>query len=510
MVIGIVPLASAQDDETFVLTIMHTNDTHAAHQPNSSGNGGVAIQAAVVQQIRASVANSLLVDAGDRFTGTLFHQQYHGQDNVQIMNLLGYDVMTLGNHEFDNGDDTLVAFAEKLNFPIVNTNIDFSGNAALDALVAPYVVLEIGGQQIGITGLITPDTPTASSPSDALVFSEDLVGTAQAAVDEMTAAGVNKIVLLTHVGYNMDVELAPQLTGVDVIVGGHSHTPLSNLYASAVASYPTELTSASGEPVLVVAAANGNEYLGRLDVEFDAAGMLVYWSGDMIQLSGYITPDPAMATLVDELAQPLEELKNTVIGETSEYLVGDRTVCRAEECNLGNLIADAVLESTGADIVIQNGGGIRADIDMGEVTMGEVLTVLPFGNLISTLNLKGEYVWAALENGVSEVEDGGGRFPQVAGLRYTWDASQAVGSRIVSVDVWNDEAGAWEPLDLEKIYYVATNDFMRSGGDGYQMFMDFAIDPYDYGSPLDAVVADYIAANSPIAPAVEGRITRMN
>jgi 5'-nucleotidase len=261
---------------------------------------------------------------------------------------------------------------------------------------------------------------------------------------------------------------------------------------------------------LVVTAASVNEFLGRLNVEFDAAGMLVYWDGDMIQLSGYITPDPAMAALVTELAGPLEELKTTVIGETSEYLVGDRTICRAEECNLGNLITDAVLESTGADIVIQNGGGIRADIDLGEVTMGEVLTVLPFGNLISTLNLKGEYVWAALENGVSQVEEGGGRFPQVAGLRYTWDASQPVGSRIISADVWNDEAGAWEPLDLEKIYYVATNDFMRRGGDGYSMFEEFAIDPYDYGAPLDAVVADYITANSPIAPAVEGRITRVN
>jgi 5'-nucleotidase/UDP-sugar diphosphatase len=510
MVIAMVPGASAQDEATFALTIMHTNDTHAHHQPNGDGNGGVAIEAAVVSQIRASVANSLLVDAGDRFTGTLFHQQYQGQDNAQIMNLLGYDMMTLGNHEFDNGDAVLGAFLDMLDFPVVVSNLDVSASADLAGKVLPSTVLEVNGEQIGVIGLITPETDILSSPGDDVVFDTDLAASAQTAADDLIAQGINKIVLLTHIGYSVDVDLAPQLDGVDVIVGGHSHTPLSNRYAGAVAAYPTELESVSGEPVLVVTAASQNEFLGRLDVEFDAAGVLTDWDGDMILLSGYVTPDPAMATLVSELAAPLEELRQTVIGEAGVFLVGDRTVCRAEECNLGDLIADAMLENTDVDIVIQNGGGIRADIDEGEVTMGEVLTVLPFGNLISTMNLKGEYVWAALENGVSQVEDGAGRFPQVAGLRYTWDGSQEPGSRIVSVDVWNKDSGEWEPLDLEAIYYVATNDYMRNGGDGYSMFDEFAIDPYDYGSPLDQVVADYIAANSPVAPEVDGRITRVD
>jgi 5'-nucleotidase/UDP-sugar diphosphatase len=506
--VGLLPGVQAQDEETFALTIMHTNDTHAEHAPG--GDGGVARQLTVVKQIRAEGGNSLLLDAGDRFTGTLFHQQYKGQDNVQIMNLLGYDAMTLGNHEFDNGDEVLAAFIDGLNFPVVSANIDFSASDVLAGKVAPYVVLDVGGEQIGVVGLITPETAILSSPGDELVFSDDLAGMAQAAVDELTGEGVNKIILLTHIGYYADVALAPALAGVDIIVGGHSHTLESNLYSGAEGPYPTELESASGEPVLVVTAASKNEFLGRLDVEFDAAGVLADWDGDVILLSQYITPDPDMDDLIMELAAPIEELKNTPVGEAAVFLVGDRAVCRVEECNLGNLIADAMRENTGADIVLQNGGGIRADIPDGPVTLGQVLTVLPFGNLISTMSLAGADVWDALENGVSQVEEGAGRFPQVSGLRFSWDGSKEPGSRIVSVDVLNAETGEYEPLDLEKVYFVATNDFMRNGGDGYSMLAENAMNPYDFGSPLDAVVADYIAANSPVAPEVEGRITRVD
>ena len=508
LIVGIVPLVSAQDEGPFALTIMHTNDTHAAHL--ADGDGGVARQMTVVNQIRAAVPNTLLLDAGDRFTGTLFHQQYLGQDNVEIMNMLGYDAMTLGNHEFDNGDAVLGLFRDGLNFPVVTANVDFSASEDLAGKVAPYVVLEVGGEQIGVAGLVTPEADILSSPGDELVFDTDIAAVTQSVVDEMTAQGINKIILLTHIGYAYDLVLAAQVSGVDVIIGGHSHTFLSNMYTGSDGAYPMMVESPAGEPVLVVAAGEKNEFMGRLDVEFDAAGLVTDWDGDAILLSAYVTPDPEMETLLATLEEPLVELTNTEIGETAVFLVGDRAVCRVEECNLGNLIADAVMENTGADIVFQNGGGIRADIDEGMVTLGEVLTVLPFGNLISTMGLEGEYVWAALENGVSQVEEGAGRFPQVAGLRYTWDGSQEPGSRIVSVDVLNKETGEYEPLDPEALYYVATNDYMRNGGDGYSVFDEYAIEPYDYGTPLDEALANYIKQYSPIAPEVDGRITRID
>jgi 5'-nucleotidase/UDP-sugar diphosphatase len=502
----------AQDEEPFALTIMHTNDVHAHHDPNNDGDGGAARQATVVQQIRAEGGNSLLLDGGDRFTGTLYHIEYEGQDSVQIMNMIGYDAMTLGNHEFDNGDEVLAAFVDGLNFPVVTANVDFSASPILADMIEPYVVLEVGGEQIGIIGLVTPESEILSSPGDELVFEYDLVSVTQAMVDELTGMGVNKIILLTHIGYEADLEVAQAVTGVDVVVGGHTNTFLSNDFAGAQGEYPTVLESAAGEPVLVVQASTATLYLGRLDVEFDAAGVLSAWAGDPILLSRYITPDTAISDLLAGLSEPIEELRNTAIGESSVALVGDRRVCRVEECNLGNMITDALRIETGAEIAITNGGGIRADIDEGEITVGEVLTVLPFGNMVSTFELSGAGIIAALENGVSQVtlteaglisRDGAaGRFPQVSGISFTFDPTQEPGSRIVEVLLENGE-----PLDPDAIYSVATNDFMRGGGDGYETFAVEAIDPYDFGKPLDLVMAEYIGNNSPVAPEVAGRIT---
>jgi len=502
--------------EAYELTIMHTNDVHGHHEPQRNGDGGAARQATVVKQIRAEGGNSLLLDAGDRFTGTLFHVQHRGQDSVQIMNAIGYDAIVLGNHEFNEGSEKLAEFVQGLNSPTISANIDFSEDPYLAGLVAPSVVLDAGGESIGIIGLTTPETVVLNLPSKDLVFHENLAEITQAQVDSLSAQGVDKIILLSHLGYAPDLEVAQAVSGVDIVIGGHTNTFLSNAYSGALGGYPTVLESASGEPVLVVQANTKTIYLGRLDVEFDGAGVLTDWDGDAILLSRYIAPDPELSELIAGLAAPIAELTSQPVGETSMALTGTSPrLCRIEECLLGNVITDAVLEDTGVDIVLQNGGGIRADIDAGAVSLGEVLNVLPFGNLVSTLELSGADVIAALENGVSRVELGAdgnptvegasGRFPQVAGMRYTFDASQEPGSRLISAEVMQD--GAYVSIDPEAVYRVATNDYMRSGGDGYSILETNAMNAYDAGRPLDQVVADYIAANSPLSAALEGRIT---
>ena len=506
-------LAQAQD--SFELTIMHTNDVHGDHEPQRDGDGGAARQATVVNQIRADVENSLLLDAGDRFTGTLFHVQYRGQDSVQLMNAIGYDAIALGNHEFDDGSEVLAEFVKGLNMPSLSANVDFSADPLLAGLVAPSIVLEVGGERIGIVGLTAPETEILAKPSEYIVFHYDLVSITQEQVDMLIAEGINKIILLTHIGYRADLEVAQNVSGVDIVVGGHTNTFLSNQYSGALGEYPTVLESASGEPILVVQADTKTIYLGRLDVEFDADGVLTDWDGDAILLSKYITPDPEISDLIAEMAEPIAELRAMPVGETAIDLTGTSPrLCRIEECLLGNVITDAILDETGADIALQNGGGIRADIMAGVVTLGDVLTVLPFGNLISTFELTGADVLAVLENSVSRIElddannpvvDGAsGRFMQVAGLRYTFDATQDVGSRIVSADVMVD--GEYMPVDAEATYSVASNDYVRAGGDGYATLANNAINPYDLGSPLDQVVADYIAAHSPISATLEGRI----
>lgn len=522
VLVALAPTALAQDEaEPFAITILHTNDTHASHQPNNNGDGGAARQATVMKQIAAEVENVLLLDGGDRFTGTLYHTLYLGQDQVQIMNALGYDAMTLGNHEFDNGDQVLADFIDGLNFPVVSTNIDFSESPILKDKVERITILEVGGEQIGVIGLTTADTPTISSPGDELVFSDDYVNVVNTAAAELTDQGVNKIVLLTHTGINVDLAIIEQIVGVDVYIGGHSHTLYSNTYQSAVGDYPLEFTNAAGEPVLYVQAGSNNLYLGRLDLEFDpATGVITDFDGDTILLSRYITPDPEIEAILGELAGPVDELANQPIGATTDvFLTGNRAVCRVEECNLGNLIADAMRAETGAQIAIMNGGGIRADIDEGEITLGEVLTVHPFGNLIATFDLKGADVIAALENGVSTLalddngrvvrEGAAGRFPQVSGLRYTIDPTQDPGSRIVSVEVQGED-GTFAPIDPEAVYSVVTNNFMRTGGDGYTVLAENAINPYDFGRVDYEATRDYLIANSPITIGVEGRITYVN
>jgi 5'-nucleotidase len=507
-------------DETFPLTLLHTNDTHAGHQSNSNGDGGVARQAAVIDQIRAEGGNVLLLDAGDRFTGTLFHRVYLGQDQVEIMNLLGYDAMTLGNHEFDNGNEVLLSFLQGVNFPVVSANVDFSSNRTLANEVLPYVVLETGGQQVGMIGLTTPDTVFVSSPAAGITFNDDLVGVVEGAVAALTEQGVNKIVLLTHLGIEVYRELLPQLNGVDIVLDGHSHTLLSNTYGAASGEYPIEAETEAGEPILYAQAGSNNLYLGRLDVEFDAAGLLTDSGGDTILLSRYITPDAEMQALVDELAVAIDVLRETELAGAvaADLLTGDRAVCRVEECDLGNLITDAMIAETDAQIAIMNGGGIRANIDAGPVTVGDVLTVLPFGNLVSTFELTGANVIAALENGVSRitvdngqvVRDGAsGRFPQVSGIRFSFDPNLEVGSRIVSVEV-RGEDGTFSPIDPTATYSVASNDFLRRGGDEYTVFAENAINPYDFGRPLDEVFAIYLETLEEIAPFTEGRITLVN
>ena len=179
---------------------------------------------------------------------------------------------------------------------------------------------------------------------------------------------------------------------------------------------------------------------------------------------------------------------------------------------MGNLVADAMLAATtaqGTTIAIQNGGGVRASIDAGPITMGEVLTVLPFQNANATFELSGADIVAALENGASKIEETAGRFAQVAGLRYSWDGSKEAGSRIVSVEV-PDGAGGWKPIDPAAMYKVASNDFMRKGGDGYAVFTDKAVNAYDFGPSLDQALANHIRARGPVTPVVEGRITRLD
>jgi 5'-nucleotidase len=296
------------------------------------------------------------------------------------------------------------------------------------------------------------------------------------------------------------------VAGIDVVIGGHSHTPLDG-QPGAVGDYPTVEVAPDGTRVVVAQNWEWGKWLGDLAVGFDAQGVVTNWQGQPIPVDESIEPDAAFEAKVKEYAAPLEQLRATATGQSAVALDGSRPNVRSKETNLGNLITDAMLEKTrpdGAQIVITNGGGIRSSIDAGEVTIGEVLEVLPFGNTIARVDLTGAQVKEALENGVSQVETGAGRFPQVAGIRFTWNPAAPAGSRVVSIEV-ADGAGGYKPIDPAATYRVVTNNFMLTGGDGYSVFQAGA-NQLDTGFILADVVADYIRAHSPVNPSVEGRI----
>ncbi|MDE0608836.1 MAG: 5'-nucleotidase C-terminal domain-containing protein [Anaerolineaceae bacterium] len=506
-------------DGSFELTIMHSNDVNAVHEPDDKGDGGAARLATVVRRIRAEVANSLLLDAGNRFTGTLFHIAWQGQDNARIMNLLDYDAMAPGGHEFDDGDEVLANFIDALEFPLVAANIDFDYSAALAGKVAPWVILEVGGERIGVSGLVTAVRAMLSAPGPSAVVDRDLVSATQGVVEGLQAEGVNKIILLSSSGAANALELAPQLSGVDVIIVSQGDELFSNAHADADNSYPAVQESVSGEPVLVVMAGEHTKYLGRLDVEFDANGVLTDWDGDAIHLSRYIAPATDVVELVAELAAPIQQIGERVVGETTVPLVGGWRACGVSECPLGNLITDALREHSGAQIAYINGNGFYGDIAAGEITLGDLLEVHPYNDIIETFSLTGTDLVAVLEQAVMNItlneagqvrrDDASGNFLQLSGVRFSADPGREPGERIVSVEVRN-AAGEYEALDPSAVYRIIGNDYIRKGGEGHSVLAERAFDLQadDYRDYL--LTMDYIMAYSPVSPEVEGRINWVN
>ena len=495
------------------LNILHINDPHSRIEPINRFNstcsaedraedkcfGGFArLKTAIEQRKDALDGATIVVSAGDHFQGSLFYTTYKGAIEAEMANALGIEVFTVGNHEFDDGQEELGAFLDATNFQVLGGNVDANDDSGVEGRIDRYVIADIDGEQVGFVGVVASDTAETSSPGPNITIGDDMAALKEA-VAELAERGVNKIVAVTHVGLARDREIAEQVPEIDLIIGGHSHTLLANTHEDAEGPYPTVVNDTP-----IVQAGAYTKYLGELTVTFDDAGEVVSAEGEPILLDASIEEDAGLAERIASLADPIEELKATVVGEATEAIDGDRANCRARECQMGNLVTDAMLERVrdqGVEIAIQNGGGLRASIDAGEITMGEVLTVLPFQNTLATFRLKGADILASLENGVSEIEEGGGRFPQVAGMSYAFDASKPAGERISDVMVGG------EPLDPERMYGVVSNDFMRRGGDGYSAFADNAEDAYDYGPGLEQVLADYIGAQGAVTPTIDNRIT---
>ncbi|MGQ8630033.1 5'-nucleotidase C-terminal domain-containing protein [Agrobacterium sp. DKPNP3] len=525
--VSVITLSAGAALADYELNILHINDFHsriesinkfdstcsAEEEGKNECFGGAARLLTAINQTRDALKgegkNVLLLNAGDNFQGSLFYTTYKGTVEAEMLNAMKFDAMTVGNHEFDDSEDGLAGFLDKVQFPVVTANVVATAASKIGDRVKPSLVLDVGGQKIAIVGAVANDTAELATPGPNITIAEDVAKISEQ-VQKLKQEGVNKIIALTHVGYPRDLEFIAKIPDVDVVVGGHSHTLLSNTDQKAEGPYPTLVDNPGGYKVPVVQAGQYSKYLGDLKVVFDDNGVVKESKGDPILVDSSFKPDEATLKRIDELKAPIEALKAKVVGTSEGPIEGDRKICRVKECSMGNLVADATLarvKDQGVTIAFANSGGLRSSIDGGDVSMGEVLTVLPFQNTVATFQLKGEDIRAALENGVSQIDDGAGRFMQVSGMKYSFDRSKPAGSRIVSVEV--KEGDAFVPLDPAKTYIVAANNYVRTGGDGFKVFATNAINAYDFGPNLEEAVAAYITANSPYKPYTDGRISEV-
>ncbi|GGS35651.1 bifunctional metallophosphatase/5'-nucleotidase [Deinococcus knuensis] len=493
------------------ITVLHSDDLHGHLDPVKVGAntyGGYSRQATLIRQFSAQDPNPLVLSGGDTFQGTLFYNVYQGLADVLFMNLMGYQAMAVGNHEFDNGPEALARFAQKAQFPLLAANLDLSSEPLLKDLVKPYAVLTVGGEKVGVIGAVTPDLPLISSPGPNVKMLE-LMQSLRGSVDALKGQGIDKIFLVSHLGYTLEQQVARTVPGIDVIVGGHSHTLLGTFdnkdFPASEGPYPTVIANPDGNRTLLVAAWEWGKVLGRIKVTFDG-GAVTAWEGNPVPVTADIKEDDTARRMIETLSVPIANLRRQVVGQTTRGLNGSREIVRQRESGMANVLADASLEAAqkaGAVMAFQNGGGVRSSIDAGPITFEEAITVQPFGNTLSVLDLTGAQIRAALDHGVATWSENKGQFLHVSrGVSYTFDLARPAGSRVTSVTLNG------QPLNDTQVYRVAMNNFTAGGGDGFTMFKDAP--RLDTGTLDIDILVNYLKANPVVDAQPEGRIVILN
>ncbi len=492
------PAPTATPTGPIAVTILHTNDMHGALEGEKlkGGDGvtfefgGVANAMGTLARIKTEVgANVLTVDDGDFFVGSFASNRDQGKAIVASMNVIGYDALTLGNHDFDQGTDVLKARAAEAKFPFLAANLLDEATGKAPAWVKPYIVKQIAGIRFGIIGTTYPNSVIIKASSiKGLKFLSDVDAVKQILPEVKQQADL--IVVVAHQGTDYIQALA-EVPGVDVIVSGHNHVSLQQ-------------PKVIGSTIVVQAGAKA-QYVGRLDLKIDPTTkkILDYTKNNenIPAVSTKAQTPPQVSDLIGKVVAEARDAMNRPIGETQtdlmrQYTSDGRTT---GEYLLANLIVDAMLAANQAgdrpaDIAIHNQGGIRADLPKGPITYGKLYEVIPMDNALEALDLTGADIKAILEVAVScpRVQT------TVAGMSFTYDCRKPSGSRVSNLQVKG------QPMDLQKVYRVETIDYLATGGDGQTAFTK-GKNPV-YGDPVVDVVAAYVTKNSPLNLKVEGRI----
>ncbi len=488
------PAALAQTGAacTVRVTLLQVNDVYQFTPSERGTQGGLARLSTLRKQVLKESPNTLFLLAGDTISPSVESITYKGRQMIDAWNAVGLDYSVLGNHEFDFGPAVLRERMSESKFKWLGANVIDAKTGKTFGNTPLFEVRELGGVKVGIVGLVLPETKTTSAPGPDVEF-RDVCETAKQIIPQIRAAGAQTIVALTHLSMREDKQLARCAPGIDVIVGGHEHTLLES--------------SAAGVPIFKMTA-DGRQ-MGRIDLNIDpTTGKVDSIDWQVLRVTDETQDDPDFAVVTEKYGAKLKELA-AVVGRTQVALDARSATSRTEETNVADFIADAFRREAGADVALVNGGSIRADsvISAGELSLRDVLSILPFGNDLVKIEVTGETLRKAIEHGVSRTAPGAepGRFPQVSGLRFAFDATLPAGSRVRELTV------AGRAVEPSKKYTLVTTRYVAEGGDQYEMLKG-------HRDTLRAKLIDSdvlrraiaAAGQAGIAPRTDGRVRRLD
>jgi 5'-nucleotidase/UDP-sugar diphosphatase len=482
--------------------VLYMNDFHGFAEPykplgSDEALGGLAYLAADARRLREEMP-SLFLAAGDMIQGSNWANLFKGTSVIEAMNKMGFDAMVVGNHEFDFGQKVLEKRVSEAEFPILGANV-----RGLDEVLKPYVIRQIDGAKVIIIGVVTDETPVTTDPRNVSGLTFDPPAETVEKYVRRLKGPEDIVVVLSHIGYANDRALAEKVKGIDVIVGGHSHTKL-------------EKPSLVGDTIIVQAWEHAKA-LGVLDLTVED-GKVKSFEGHLDEIRPVGSADGAVRAIVDKYEKKVDAVLDEKVGFSAAGLDGENV--RYRETNFGDLVADIMRETAGSDAALINGGSIRASVQRGEIRTKDIYSALPFDNYIVAVKLTGRRIREALEHGVSAVEREEGRFPQVSGLAFAYSRSDPPDHRVKEIFIGG------RPLDPDREYTVATNDFLAAGGDGYTAFgeavkssKDFSVTGgamkggklvySDAGRWLRDIVIQYIKDRKRVAPKVDERIVEL-
>ena len=484
--------AQAVRSNTIRVTLLQVNDVYQISPVDKGKNGGLARLATLRKNIQAESPNTLFLLAGDTLSPSVASNIFKGEQMIAGWNAAGLDYAVLGNHEFDFGDEILLARMKASKFPWLAANVINRKNGKPFGGMQPYIIRSFAGVKVGIFGILTPETAKNSSPGKDVRFL-DPNKTAARIVQQLRARGATVIIAITHLTMPEDKRLA-RAAKIDVIIGGHEHSVLQ---------------SQSGcTPIFKIG--SDARLLGRIDLNISKVTRRIE-SIDYspIPVTDAVPDEPATAAIIGEYEKKLSVELDKPVGNTTVELDARQITSRSRETNLGSFITDAFRQATNADVAIMNGGSIRSNATYGPgaLTKRDVLSILPFENTVVKAEVTGAQLRAALEHSVAKIveESESGRFLQISGLQFSYDGRKPPGSRVVQVTI-NGQA-----LELKKNYTLASGTYLLEGGDGYAMFkgVKYVISAED--AKVDAVIlAAAINTAGTISPNVDGRIKRID